>query len=100
MMAEARTLIDALLAEQGELTAIEKFARAHEEHRIAEPRYRELIPISFPKPGEQFAFEVDLDKCSGCKACVAACHSLNGLDEGEAWREVDLLISDDWRRPF
>jgi Fe-S-cluster-containing dehydrogenase component/DMSO reductase anchor subunit len=43
---------------------------------------------------------VDLDKCSGCKACVTACHSLNGLDDGEAWRETGLLVSDDWRNPF
>src|SRR5258706_2411022 len=100
MPAEGRTLIDVLLAEQGGLTAVEAFARAHQSHAIAEPRYRELIPVSFPQSGQQFAFEVDLDKCSGCKACVAACHALNGLDEGEAWREVELLISDDWRRPF
>ncbi|HVY68337.1 MAG TPA: DmsC/YnfH family molybdoenzyme membrane anchor subunit, partial [Verrucomicrobiae bacterium] len=37
-------------------------------------------------------FEVDLDACSGCKACVTACHSLNGLDEGETWREVGTLL--------
>src|SRR5690606_1197306 len=36
-------------------------------------------------------FEVDLDLCSGCKACVTACHNLNGLDDGEAWRDVGLL---------
>jgi formate dehydrogenase iron-sulfur subunit len=51
------------------------------------------MPVSVPKEGEQYAFEVDLDKCSGCKACVAACHSLNGLDETETWRSVGLLIS-------
>ncbi len=38
------------------------------------------------------AFEVDLDRCSGCKACVTACHSLNGLDDGETWRDVGLLV--------
>ena len=36
----------------------------------------------------QYAFDVDLDSCSGCKACVSACHSLNGLDEDETWRDV------------
>jgi ferredoxin len=41
-----------------------------------------------PARGQQYAFEVDLDKCSGCKSCVAACHSLNGLDDGEAWRTI------------
>ena len=97
---EGRTLIDDLLADQGQLTAVEQFARAHERHEIPTPRYRDLIPLSAPASGQQFAFEVDLDKCSGCKACVTACHSLNGLDDGEAWRDVGQLVSDDWRRPF
>ena len=35
-------------------------------------------------PASSTRFDVDLDACTGCKACVAACHSLNGLDEGEA----------------
>ncbi len=86
-----RTLVDALLDEQRRLTAVEAFARAHERHEIAEPHYRKLLPASAPRPGEQYAFEVDLDKCSGCQACVTACHSLNGLDDGEAWREVGAL---------
>ena len=34
---------------------------------------------------------MDLDACTGCKACVTACHSLNGLDDGEIWRSVGLL---------
>src|SRR5690606_25643091 len=50
-------------------------------------------PLSAPGSGEQYAFEVDLDACTGCKACVSACHSLNGLDEDEAWRDVGLLLS-------
>src|SRR5207302_2079666 len=41
--------------------------------------------------GEQYAFEVDLDRCSGCKSCVTACHALNGLDEEETWRSVGTL---------
>ena len=61
---------------------------------MLEARYRDLIPLSSPRPGEQYAFEVDLDKCSSCKACVSACHSLNGLDEGEAWREVGALFGE------
>jgi formate dehydrogenase iron-sulfur subunit len=92
-------LIDALLIEQGRLTAVETFAARHERHEIAGPRYRGLISLSIPA-GHQYAFEVDLDKCTGCKACVTACHAMNGLDENEAWREVGLLVSDDWRRPF
>jgi len=90
------TLVDALLAEQRTLTAIEKFSRLHERHQapLLEAHYRDLIPLTAPRPGEQYAFEVNLDQCSGCKGCVAACHSLNGLDEGEAWREVGALFGE------
>jgi len=95
------TLIENLLAEQGRMTPVAKFSRAHDRHELApRSRYRDLIPLSLPRAGQQFAFEVDLDKCSGCKACVTACHALNGLDDGEAWRETGLLVSDDWRNPF
>src|SRR6266511_3833987 len=96
----ARTLIDALLAEQQELTAVEEFARAHERHEITQSRYRAFIAAGAPAPGQQSAFEVDLDQCSGCKACVTACHSLNGLDEDETWRSVGQLASTDWRAPL
>ena len=41
--------------------------------------------------GEQYGFKVDLDKCTGCKACVSACHSLNGLEENETWRDVGTI---------
>src|SRR5512135_2343736 len=90
---ETVSLIDVLLGEQGELTAVERFAQFHE--GVAEPLqgryYSALLPARPPGPGQQLAFEVDLDRCSGCKACVAACHSLNGLDEEESWRSVGLL---------
>ncbi len=99
---DGRTLIDELLEEQGRLTAVERFAQRHEADTIPAQAeyYRDLIPLTKPQPGQQYAFEVDLDKCSGCKACVSACHSLNGLDDGETWRETGLLFSDDWREPF
>ncbi len=86
-------LVDRLLAEQQSLTAVEKFSRRCDEESVPtqERWYRDLLPLHKPGPGEQFAFEVDLDRCSGCKACVTACHSLNGLDEGETWRSVGLL---------
>jgi Fe-S-cluster-containing dehydrogenase component/DMSO reductase anchor subunit len=87
-------LIDRLLKEQRE-TAVERFARRHErgapDISDAQSRYRELLPMSAPRPGEQYAFEVDLDRCTGCKACVTGCHSLNGLDDGEVWRSVGML---------
>jgi formate dehydrogenase iron-sulfur subunit len=91
---DVTTLIDQLLAEQRQLTAVERFSQKHADvsHPIQEKHYRELIPLSAPRPGEQYAFEVDLDQCSGCKACVTACHALNGLDDRETWREVGFLV--------
>jgi Fe-S-cluster-containing dehydrogenase component/DMSO reductase anchor subunit len=91
-----------LLAEQRDLSAVERFSEWHQtsEEPARARWYRDLIPVNPPQPGQQYAFEVDLDRCSGCKACVSACHSLNGLDDGEAWRDVGLLVSDDWRQPF
>lgn len=89
----ARTLIDVLLAEQRTLTAVERFSQHHDRngHSAKEKTYSALMPARSPNPGEQYAFQVDLDACSGCKACVAGCHSLNGLEENETWREVGLL---------
>ena len=88
------TLVDQLLAEQRTLTAVERFSQHHDRHVAApeEKFYRALMPARAPGPGEQYAFEVDLDACSGCKACVAGCHSMNGLSDNETWREVGLLI--------
>ena len=92
------SFLTALLREQQDslLTAVEAFSGFHDGHDeqflLRQSRYRELMPASPPQPGQQYAFEVDLDRCSGCKACVTACHSLNGLDENETWRDVGLLI--------
>ena len=88
-------LISQLLLEQSTLTAVEEFSTWHKTH--TEPAqaqyYRNLMPAAMPQPGQQLAFEVNLDMCSGCKACVVACHSLNGLDEGESFRDVGLLLA-------
>ncbi|HVZ31413.1 MAG TPA: DmsC/YnfH family molybdoenzyme membrane anchor subunit, partial [Polyangiaceae bacterium] len=90
-------LVEHYLREQAQLTAVERFAQEHERwHETNElpaqaKYYRSLIPVSKPESGQQYAFSVDLDRCSGCKACVTACHSLNGLDESETWRSVGLL---------
>lgn len=85
-------LLAELLREQ-QLTAVEKFSQRHRDdvHHSQSRFYRDLIPVSPPNPGEHYSFEVDLDACSGCKACVVACHNLNGLEEQETWRSVGLL---------
>lgn len=84
-------LAESLLAEQQDLTAVERFARVHDAG-AAGARYRDLVPLTRPGSGEQYAFEVNLDACTGCKACVTACHNLNGLDADETWRAVGVLI--------
>ena len=97
-----RTLIDELLAEQHRMTVVERFARKHDRGDVpAQARYyQDLIPSSRPGPGQQYAFAVDLDACTGCKACVSACHSLNGLEENEMWRSVGLLHGGSDAEPY
>ncbi|MCU1484527.1 MAG: molybdopterin oxidoreductase [Actinomycetia bacterium] len=86
------TLVDEWLAEQRRLTPVERFSARHDAAEPAQARYyRDLIPSTVPGAGQQYRFEVDLDACTGCKSCVVACHSLNGLDEDESWRSVGLL---------
>lgn len=97
--ADLATPVDAWLAAQREPTAVERFATAHDllvdrtgmGGSTTAARYRDRLPATAPGPGQQYGFEVDLDACTGCKACVAACHSLNGLEDGEAWRRVGTL---------
>ncbi len=88
------SLVEMLLREQQDLSAVERFARHHETDTApaAEKYYRALMPAAAPGPGQQYGFEVALDRCSGCKACVTSCHALNGLDESETWRDVGLLV--------
>lgn len=88
------SLLAFLLEEQQQLTAVERFSieNAREVAPQQSRYYESLLPATPPGPGQQYAFEVDLDRCSGCKACVTACHTLNGLDESETWRDVGLLI--------
>ncbi|MDB6155657.1 MAG: hypothetical protein JWL90_4110 [Chthoniobacteraceae bacterium] len=99
---ESRTLIDDLLAEQQQLTAVQRFSRRHDSGGLPaqERYYRALLPVEKPLFGEQYAFGVDLDACTGCKACVSACHSLNGLDEEEVWRNVGFIHGGDSDRAY
>ncbi len=86
-------LIHQAFEEQQDMTAVEKFAFKHDFHQLPSGAgsYKELIPKTTPGPGQQYAFEVDLDQCTGCKACVTACHNENGLEEDETWRSVGLI---------
>ncbi len=98
-----RTLIDDYLAEQQKLqTPVRRFSDAHDRAPGGglDPVWRDSIPLSKPAAGEQYAFEVDVDRCTGCKACVAGCHSLNGLDEEETWRDVGLVLGGTRSQPF
>jgi formate dehydrogenase iron-sulfur subunit len=93
-----RTMLDELLEEQRRLPAVERFSAWHD-RTVPGPGalYSALLPATAPAPGQQYAFEVNLDACTGCKACVAACHALNGLEEHETWRSAGLLVSENRR---
>ena len=75
-------------------TPVERFSARHDALDPADRWYSDRIPLTAPGPGEQYAFQVDLDQCTGCKSCVAGCHSMNGLDPGESWRAVGLLVGE------
>lgn len=88
------SLISGLLADQQRLqTPVANFADWHEQEHTQAKYYKDLIPLGKPGTGEQYAFEVNLDACTGCKACVVACHSLNGLDEEESWRDIGTITA-------
>lgn len=84
-------VIQDTLRAQGDLSAIARFARLHEQGQVHESLYEAQIPLSKPKKGQQYGFQVDLDACTGCKACVVGCNKLNGLDHDEAWRAVGTI---------
>ncbi|MCA9126286.1 MAG: dimethyl sulfoxide reductase anchor subunit [Planctomycetales bacterium] len=96
----SRSIVELLLDEQAQFSAVELFSDYHDQLTDGtEPAqakyYRALLPARSPSEGEQYAFDVDLDACSGCKSCVVACHTLNGLEEEEAWRRVGTVSNAD-----
>ena len=93
VLLDKKELLNFMLSEQQEMTVVSEFAQKHEnqEFPLQQQYYESLIPLSQPQAGEQYAFKVNLDACTGCKACVTACHNLNGLEEDETWRSVGLL---------
>lgn len=102
-----KSLLTFLLEDQQNLTAVDQFSKSVECRAVVcEPvpaqakYYKSLLPATKPGPGQQYAFEVDLDNCSGCKSCVTACHSLNGLDDEETWRDVGLLVGGTANNPI
>jgi Fe-S-cluster-containing dehydrogenase component/DMSO reductase anchor subunit len=86
----------------GKGTAVDRFSDWHSQdgHEPEVRLYRGLIPLSKPAAGQQYAFEVDLDRCTGCKACVVACHSMNGLLDDESWRDVGTLTGEANAEPW
>ena len=88
---KSKIISEALRDQQTLRTPVALFSEEFDSRTVGD-RFSHLIPLSKPTPGEQYGFEVNLDACTGCKACVAACHSLNGLDDDESWRDVGLLV--------
>jgi formate dehydrogenase iron-sulfur subunit len=82
------TPLERYLAEQADLAPVERFSLCDVPHTGI---WQDRIPLTAPAAGQQYAFDVNLDTCTGCKACVTACHNVNGLDEGESFRTVGLL---------
>lgn len=86
-------LIEQYLGKQQDMRAVARFSALHDEGNACGTAglYQAQIPLTAPGPGQQYAFRVDLDACTGCKACVVGCNRLNGLDGDEAWRSVGTL---------
>ena len=95
------SLIGLLLKRQQE-TPVEAFSCLHDDTAApwTVPRLsRLLFPTSLPGQGRAIPPRGRSDSCTGCKACVAACHNLNGLEEEETWRKVGLLVGGSNRLP-
>ena len=86
--------VAAKLQSQATLTAVERFAKLHDEGLPPQQSqyYRDLIPLERPRSGEQYAFEVDLDALHGVQGVR---HRLPHLERARrrtrCWRSVGLL---------
>lgn len=89
--ADLQKTVDDLLKQQQDFTLQSAVMAFVERQESGTGKYHSLIPLDKPDPGQQYRFEVDLDECTGCKSCVTACHTLNGLDQDETWRKVGTL---------
>jgi Fe-S-cluster-containing dehydrogenase component/DMSO reductase anchor subunit len=89
--AELEQTVRELLRQQQDTTLQSAVTVFAERKESGTGKYQSLIPLVQPAPGQQYRFEVDLDACSGCKSCVTACHTMNGLDRHETWRKVGTL---------
>ncbi len=95
------TPLERYLAEQADLAPVERFSLDSDACTVPDSgTWQARIPLSAPQAGQQYAFDVNLDTCTGCKACVTACHNLNELDEGESYRTVGLLRGGTPVQPF
>ncbi len=86
---EGSGLVESLLREQAALDALREGDGVCTAPTPSNKRA--LIPERVPGPGEQLAFEVDLDRCTGAGSCVTGCHNMNGLDDDETWRQVGQI---------
>src|SRR5688500_14531001 len=88
-------LIEQYLGKQQDMRPVARFSALHESGGSCRTGglFAAQIPPTATAPGQQYGFRVDLDACSGCKACVVGCKKLNGLDGDEAWRAVGTLHS-------
>jgi anaerobic dimethyl sulfoxide reductase subunit B (iron-sulfur subunit) len=46
----------------------------------------------------QYAFYIDSENCSGCKACQVACKDKNDLEVGQLWRRVYEVAGGEWTK--
>lgn len=49
---------------------------------------KKLIPERALKPGEQYRFHFNMNKCIGCRSCEIACNEQNGNPTEIRWRRI------------